>query len=411
MAITQAKGSRSLCRSPVWAWSRVAVIPQVTHIRRMQIMALQLSRRLIVSALVALSVAGLAAAGGTASTKADKGTVAVFIPSTTNNYIATMVATSRKAFAAAGYKMELYENNFDQTQEDQQVQQYLASGKKPAGIVWFPADNKAGIASARRLKTTGAPIVQTNQAVLPEAKAFITAYAGEDDYTNGRIAGQSAIKMRDAWRKAGKKLHDPNGNIVIITYPGNYQAGIDRIQGFKDATKSRPFNIIKTVPASFTTEDSYKAVKPAWTTVNDDADFIFAVSEFPGLGAMQAAKEAGRKLGVDLGTISGNCQNNFDMFISGAEYATAIQSPAIEAKTFSAVLIKLMQNGGKTQGSGTKLLLAANATTMPAIPNVPTYYTFMPNPPMIGGGTPAQNRKVVNSTKLWGGTPQTLCAK
>jgi ABC-type sugar transport system substrate-binding protein len=365
-------------------------------------------------------VSALAACGGDgdggSTTAAEKevskgGEVVAFTPATNNNYIATMIDTARKTLEAEGYTLKLFENNFDQSEEDQQVQQYLATGKKPAGFVWFPADNKAGIASARRLSATGVPVVQTNQAVLPEAEEFITAYAGVDDYGNGRVSGESAIKMRDAWKKAGKKLNDDQGNVVVITYPGNYQAGIDRIRGFEDATKDAPFKIVRTIPAGFTSEDSYKAVKPAWATVNGKADFIFAVSEFPAIGAMQAAEESGRKLGDDLGVVSGNCQTNFDLFTSGKTYATAIQSPQIEGETFSKVLIKLMQNGGKTQGPGTKQTLEAGADAAPELPEVPAYNTYMPNPALIGGGDEAHNTEVLDSARLWGGTPQDLCAK
>lgn len=378
-------------------------------------------RRGAVAVALAFSATALAACGGSdgddssATTEAKKvssgGEVVAFTPATNNNYIASMIDTSRKTLEEAGYTLKLFENNFDQSEEDQQVQQYLATGKKPAGFIWFPADNKAGIASARRLSATGVPVVQTNQSVLPEAEEFITAYAGVDDYGNGRVSGESAIKMRDAWKKEGKKLKSDKGNVVIVTYPGNYQAGLDRIRGFEDATKSAPFDVIKTIPAGFTSEDSYKAVKPAWATVNAKADFIFAVSEFPAIGAMKAAEESGRKLGGDLGVVSGNCQTNFDLFTSGDTFATAIQSPQIEGETFSKVLIKLMQNGGKTQGAGTKETLAADAEKAPALPEVPAYNTFMPNPALIGGGTVAENTKVLDSTRLWGGTPQTLCAK
>lgn len=354
---------------------------------------------------------GTGASGSGGTKVAEGGEVVAFMPSTTNNYIAEMVRSSRKAFEAAGYELTLYENNFDQSEEDQQVQQVLATGETPAGFVWFPADNKAGIASARRLAGTGAPVVQTNQAVLPEAKEFITAYAGENDYANGVTAGESAMKMRDEWKQEGKPLNDPKGNIAIITYPGNYQAGVDRIKGFMDATKDAPFNVIKTIPASFTSEDSYKAVKPVWPTINDEVDFIFAVSEFPAIGAMQAAEESGRELGEDLGVVSGNCQTNFDLFIDGDTYATAIQSPSIEGRTFAAVLMKLMQNGGKTQGPDTEQSLPADPDAEPPVSDTPAYYTYMPNPPMIGGGTPAENRKVLDETRLWGGTPQELCAK
>jgi len=336
----------------------------------------------------------------------------MFIPSSSNNYIAAMISTGKDLLGEAGYSVKVFENNFDQTEQDQQVQQYLATGDKPAGIIWFPADNAAGIASVRRLAELDVPIVQTNQAVLPEALDYITAYAGEDDYANGQIAGESAMQWRDEQESKGVRLHGESGNVLTVTYPRGYQAGEDRIRGFEDATESAPFEILDVLDVGFTTEDSYTAVSQAWPKLEGQGiDLIFGVSEFPAVGAIQAAEEAGLVAGKDFGVISGNCQTNFDLFVKGSTYATAIQSPIIEAIAFSGVMSALIKNGGETQGPDSTVSLPADEDAAPSIDQTPAYYTYIPNPPMIGGGTPAENQKVVDEASLWGKSATELCAQ
>ena len=62
-----------------------------------------------------------------------------------------------------GYDIKVIENNFNQTEEDSQVQQELASGEKAAGYIGWPMQNAAGINSLRALSNTGAPVILTNQ--------------------------------------------------------------------------------------------------------------------------------------------------------------------------------------------------------------------------------------------------------
>lgn len=365
---------------------------------------------------VLLAVSACSSGGGTAPPDGggggEGGEVVIFIPSSSNNYINAMLSTSTPLFEGAGYTVKVFENNFDQTEQDQQVQQYLATGDKPAGIIWFPADNQAGIASVRRLAALEVPIVQTNQAVLPEAEDYVTAYAGEDDYANGVTSGESALEWRDAWAAAGKTLHSDAGNVLTVSYPAGYQAGEDRIAGFDEGTASAPFDIVDTLDVGFTTESSFTATQTAWPNLaSQGIDLIYGVSQFPLVGAIQAAEESGLVAGQDFGAISGNCQTDFDLFIDGSIFATAIQSPNLEGTTFANVLIRLIENGGETQGPGTTESLPADPDAVPDLSEVPAYATFMPNPPMIGGGTPEENQKVVDEAMLWGSSAEELCAK
>jgi ABC-type sugar transport system substrate-binding protein len=337
--------------------------------------------------------------------------VIVFTPATSNNYVAMWTVAARNTLTKAGYQPTFIQNNFDQSQEDSQVQQVLASGKKPAAFIWWPSDNAAGIADVSRLSRI-APVVQTNNKVLPAAEKYVTAFGGVNDYEDGLATGDLALKMRAAFKARGLKLHSPGGNALMVTYGGGYQAGIDRVNGILAATKSAPFHILATVSAGFTVQAAYQAVSEVLPRILPKGiDFVLAVSEFPADGAIQALEQAGLKPGKNVGVITGNCQTNFNLLDSGAEYGTILQSPTIEGETAAGVLLRVLADGGKTQGLNTTETLPATLNTVPSLPRVPAYRTFMPLPLMPAGGTPAQNEKSIASIRLWGQTAAELCAK
>jgi ribose transport system substrate-binding protein len=352
------------------------------------------------------------AASGAATTAAPKNkNVVVFTPATSNNYVALWTSAAKGILEKAGYAPKFLENNFDQTEEDQQVQQVIASGEKPAGIIWWPSDNPAGIASVRRLSKL-APVVQTNNAVLPAATKYVTAFGGVNDYADGVATGKLALKMRDAFKAKGMKMHSPQGNALIVTYVQGYQAGVDRVKGIEDATKDAPFNIVGKVITGFTTEESYKDVSQALPKLKSKGiDFVLAVSEFPAVGAIQALKEAGATPGKDVGVVTGNCQTNFKLLYSGAEYGTILQSPTIEGTTAANVLVKILANGGKTQGLDSTFTLPADPSTVPELPETPAYRNYMPLPPIEAGKSASENKDIVANAKLWGQTADELCAK
>jgi ribose transport system substrate-binding protein len=375
--------------------------------------------------VVALSLAacgggGNSSSGGGSSSTASSGgssggevnkTVIAFTPTTENNYVALWQKAAKEILDKAGYTIKFYDNNFEQSEEDQQVQQVLASGETPGAFVYWPSDNEAGIASARRLAAV-APVIQTNNAVLPEAEEYIAAFAGVNDYADGVATGELGLKMRESFETKGMKMHGEGGNAIIVTYGGGYQAGIDRAKGIEEATKGEPFNVIETVETGFTVEEAYKSVAAVLPKLKSEGiDFVLAVSEFPALGAIEALKEAGYKPGEDVGVVTGNCQTNFDHLVSGEEFGTILQSPVLEGKLAAHTLMSYLENGEKTEGPETESTLPASETTEPKFPEVPAYRNYFPLPLLEGGGSPKENEEMIADTKLWGQSPEELCAK
>ena len=78
--------------------------------------------------------------------------------------------------------------------------------KTSQAIFGGPYVNAAGIGSLRALSKTGKPVIFTNQYPIEGTDAFWTAYAGVDDFLNGRVAAQMLL---DACAKAAsdRPLH------------------------------------------------------------------------------------------------------------------------------------------------------------------------------------------------------------
>src|SRR5579872_3754366 len=124
---------------------------------------MNLKARAVYSLTSVLVAALLAQTLATQAFAASKGTIVAFIISSTNPYIGQWRKGAEAKAKELGYDIKIIENNFNQTEEDSQVQQELASGEKAAGYIWWPMQNAAGINSLRALSKTGAPVILTNQ--------------------------------------------------------------------------------------------------------------------------------------------------------------------------------------------------------------------------------------------------------
>ena len=62
----------------------------------------------------------------------------MFTMTSSNVYGANQINGAKAEAEKLGYKLKVYENTFSQPEQDQQVQQYIASGAKPAAIIWWP---------------------------------------------------------------------------------------------------------------------------------------------------------------------------------------------------------------------------------------------------------------------------------
>ena len=84
---------------------------------------------------------------GSGSLEGDGQTLVMFMPSTATIYQSDEAASIKAETAELGFEIKIFENKTDQTEQDQQVQQFLATGEIPAAFIWWPSNSKAFITS------------------------------------------------------------------------------------------------------------------------------------------------------------------------------------------------------------------------------------------------------------------------
>ena len=334
--------------------------------------------------------------------------IVVLMPTRSNAYLAQWIRGAEQSAKESNYKLTVIENNFDQTEQDAQAQQRLSMPEQPLAYVWWPADNQAGLATLNRLSRSGVPVFQVNQGVQPEAKDLVVAYAGVNDFFNGQVAAKNAIAARDAFVKAGNKLHSDGGNMVVLKFIPGYSAGEDREAGFLDATKDKPFNVIGTEFAGFDNASGYKAMSQLIPSIRDQGiDFVYGMSDGPVTGAVKALEEAGLKPGKDVYLVSATCIADISAISTAKEFATGVQAAGLEG-WFSINVVGRYFEYGKQVKDG-EYIAPDTADARPEFNFAPSKVNIIPNPQVVVGNDPAKAGDELAKFKLWGQTFQDHC--
>lgn len=271
------------------------------------------------------------AQAGSTPTPGQGGTMVGFIPTTTQNYLAGWARGARAEAERRGIKLQLLENNFDQTEEDSQVRQHLGSGTKPMAYLWWPANAPAGRASLQSLSQTGVPVVQTNQGPADGTRNLLAAYAGVDDAGNGKVTGENAVAARDAMKAAGIKLHSPGGNFIIVGLATGYQAGIVRNAEVIKAAEAGGMKLVDTIDAGFDAAAGYDKGSQLITRAKGKGiDVVVSLIDNLTAGVMRALEEQGFKPGKDVYVVAGTCSAGLPFLRDSREYATGIQPAEYE---------------------------------------------------------------------------------
>lgn len=134
------------------------------------------------------ATSGASASGGSSSLRAgDKKEIVYISIGMANTYDVAYEKSVKDVLSRYGYTLTTLDAAFDQSKSDQLVQQYLATGKKPAGFLWQPVDPAAGVNSSRLLATR-APVLQVSQ--LPKSDAAF-GYAATNQERSARRWGSS----------------------------------------------------------------------------------------------------------------------------------------------------------------------------------------------------------------------------
>tara|TARA_B100001063_G_scaffold239700_1_gene263617 strand:+ start:270 stop:1295 length:1026 start_codon:yes stop_codon:yes gene_type:complete len=278
-------------------------------------------------------LAGVALAGGIAissmATSAFAASIISFNGPAGEAYIGKFIKGIKNTAELKGFDIKVYENQFNQAEQDQQVQQVLAAGQLPDVFIWWPSDAVAGLGSLRALAKTGVPVLKINQLPNDQDKQYIFGYAGPDDRLRARNAG---YMMREA--AAAKKAAGGAGfNVLVLSYPHSYGGYGLSINAFNEAIAGSDLKIIGDVDEGFGQANGYKgAAKMIAALQGQSIDFVYGMDDAILTGGIKALEEAGMVMGEDVIAVGTVCNGDKQLIEEGKQFGTTLQSPLHEGQ-------------------------------------------------------------------------------
>jgi len=231
--------------------------------------------------------------------------------------------TYEQAFEEAAAEMENVETivldaGGDVARQIAQMQD-LIQQQVDAIIIW-PTNGKAVVPAVRKAYQADIPVVITNSNIAEEGHEFIASFSGPNNITQGAY---SAEMMCDALQ--GK------GQIVQISGQPGYTTAIERQKGFEDrlAEACPDVEIMETQPGDWNREKSQRVMEN-FITKYDEIDGVYAGDDNMGVGALNAAKAAGREGIVFIGAT--NFSVGYEAMEAGEYYGSIYQSPVADAE-------------------------------------------------------------------------------
>ncbi|WP_290999595.1 sugar ABC transporter substrate-binding protein [Hoeflea sp.] len=200
----------------------------------------------------------------------------------------------------------------------------LIQQKVDAIIIW-PTNGKAVIPAVRKAQQAGIPVVVTNSNIAEEGHQFVKSFSGPDNITQG---SRSAEIMCDKFKDMGI---DKEARVVQISGQPGYTTAIERAKGFEDRLPEvcPDVTLVETQPGDWNREKSQKVME-AFLVKYDDIDGVYAGDDNMGVGALNAAKAAGREGIVFVGAT--NFAVGYEAMERGEYWGSIYQSPVDDAK-------------------------------------------------------------------------------
>jgi ribose transport system substrate-binding protein len=257
-------------------------------------------------------------------------------------YIGKFIQGLKATAELNGYDIEVFENQFNQAEQDQQVQQVLAAGKTPDVFIWWPSDAVAGLGSLRALNKTGVPVLKINQLPNEQDEKYIFGYAGPDDRLRARNAG---YMLRQA--AATKKAEGGEGfNVIVLSYPHSYGGYGLSINAFNDAIAGSDLTVIGDVDEGFGQANGYKGAAKLIAKVKDQGiHFVYGMDDAILTGGIKALEEAGYKMGEDVVAVGTVCNGDKQLIEEGKQFGTTLQSPLHEGQLAIKLVTEYLENG------------------------------------------------------------------
>jgi len=206
--------------------------------------------------------------------------------------------------------------------------QDLIQQQVDAIIIW-PTNGQAVVPAVRAAHQAGIPVVITNSNIAEEGHEFIASFSGPDNITQGAYAAEIMCE------KLGGA-----GQIVQISGQPGYTTAIERQKGFEDrlADACPDVEIMETQPGDWNREKAQRVMEN-FLVKYDQIDGVYSGDDNMGVGALNAAKAAGREGIVFVGAT--NFAVGYEAMERGEYWGSIYQSPVDDAKNALATAISV----------------------------------------------------------------------
>lgn len=277
-------------------------------------------RRVLAASAATAALAGAAFAGGHGGYK---------IGITQNNVgVDSYQTTYEKSFIAAAeanpdVEAVVLDAGGDVARQIAQMED-LIQQEVDAIIIW-PTNGEAVIPAVRKAHKAGIPVIVTNSNIAEEGFDFVASFSGPDNITQG---SRSAEIMCDKFKEMG--IEDEARVVQISGQPG-YTTAIERQKGFDDRLPEVCPNVtlVETQPGDWNREKSQKVME-AFLVKYDDIDGVYSGDDNMGVGALNAAKAAGRDGIIFVGAT--NFSVGYEAMERGEYWGSIYQSPVDDAE-------------------------------------------------------------------------------
>ncbi len=202
-------------------------------------------------------------------------------------------------------------------------------------IIW-PTNGEAVIPAVRKASQAGIPVIVTNSNIAEQGFDFVKSFSGPDNITQGARAAEI---MCDKFKDMG--IADSAQIVQISGQPG-YTTAIERAKGFEDRLPEvcPNVNLMETQPGDWNREKSQKVME-AFLVKYDKIDGVYAGDDNMGVGALNAAKAAGRDGIIFVGAT--NFAVGYEAMERGEYWGSIYQSPVDDAEAALQTAIDILQ--------------------------------------------------------------------
>lgn len=203
-------------------------------------------------------------------------------------------------------------------------------------IIW-PTNGEAVIPAVRKAYQAGIPVIITNSNIAEQGFDFIKSFSGPDNITQGNRAAEI---MCDKFKEMG--IEDEAQIVQISGQPG-YTTAIERAEGFEERLPEvcPNVNLLETQPGDWNREKSQQVME-AFLIKYDDIDGVYAGDDNMGVGALNAAKAAGRAEDIVFVGAT-NFSVGYEAMEAGEYWGSIYQSPVDDAEAALQTAIDLLE--------------------------------------------------------------------